>query len=135
MNNLKNNPDFQKGLKNFKDKYDKSHYYLVDKLIEFSPNLAEVIVAEGLYGIWEKRTPNLSIPEKEIAVFGSLVTSCTVGAEVKAHTQNLLNVGITKSQIIELLILLTLYVGAPKVIQAMSWVTEAFDEHDQEVNA
>jgi len=132
MTNIQDNPDFQKGLKNFKDKYDKSHYYLVEHLIEFSPSLAEVVVAEGLYGIWEKRTPSLSIPEKEIAVFSSLVTSCTVGAEVKAHTQNLLNVGIKKEQIIELLILLTLYIGVPKVIQAMQWVKEAFIEHEQE---
>lgn len=132
MSDIRNNPDFQKGLKNFKDKYDQSHYFLIDNLVEFSPDLAEIVIAEGLYGVWEKRTPHLSIPQKEIAVFSSLVTSCTVGGEIKAHAQNLLNVGISKQQIIELLILLTLYIGVPKVIQAMHWVVDAFKEHESE---
>ncbi|MDP3559720.1 MAG: carboxymuconolactone decarboxylase family protein [Legionellaceae bacterium] len=130
MIDLKNNPEFQKGAKNFKEKYDESRHYLLEELIEFSPDLAEIVVAEGLYGVWEKRTPNLTIPEKEMVVFSSLVTSCTVPGEIKAHTQNLLNVGVSKQQIIELLILLTLYIGVPKVIQAKKAVQEAFAEHE-----
>ena len=69
--------------------------------------------------------------EKEIAVLSSLITSCTVPSEIKAHTECLLNVGVSKEQIKELLVLLTLYIGVPKVIMAMKLIDEAFAEYDR----
>lgn len=123
-------PNYQKGLDVFTAKYEKSHLELIDQLYSFSPELADEVFAHGLYEIWVEKTPSLSIPQKEIAVLSSLITDCTVPSEIKAHTQNLLNVGISKQQIIELLILLTLYIGVPKVIQAMKLVQEAFKEYE-----
>jgi AhpD family alkylhydroperoxidase len=76
------------------------------------------------------KTPNLSVQEKEIAVLASLITSCTVHYEIKAHAQCLLNVGVTREKIKELLVLLTLYIGVPKIIVAKQLIEEAFHEYD-----
>lgn len=68
--------------------------------------------------------------EEEFAVLASLITSCTVHSEIKAHAQCLLNVGVTKEKIKELLVLLTLYIGVSKIIVAKELIEEAFMEYD-----
>lgn len=127
----KSSPDYQKGLDVFDSKYDPGHKSLIDDLYQFSPDLADVVVAHGLSDIWVTKTPSLSVLEKEIAVLSSLISGGTVPYEIKAHTHCLLNVGATKEQIKELLVLLTLYIGVPKVIFAMNIVNEAFEEYDK----
>lgn len=130
-NEYKNSAAYKKGLEVFHSKYEPKHISILNNLYEFSPALADVVVAHGLSDIWVNKTPDLSVREKEIAVLASLITSCTVPTEIKAHAQCLLNVGVTKEQIKQLLILLTLYIGVPNVIVAAGLVNEAFKEYDQ----
>lgn len=50
--------------------------------------------------------------------------------EITAHTENCLIQGMTKQQILEILILLSLYIGVPKVINVMDAVKKAFANYD-----
>ncbi len=127
----KNTPAYKKGVDVFNSKYEPYKKKLLDDLYQFSPELADVVVAHGLCDIWDVKTPTLSVQEKEIAVLASLITSCTVHAEIKAHTECLLNVGVSKQKIIDMLVLLTLYIGVPKVIVAMKIINETFIEYDK----
>lgn len=129
--NIKDSPDYQKGMEVFRSKYEPGHVALLDDIYAFSPKLAEVVVAHGLGDIWGNKTSGLSVPEREIAVLSSLITGGTVHSEIKAHALCLLNVGITKDQIKDLLVLLTLYIGVPKVLVAMKLINEAFMEYDK----
>ncbi|MES2218424.1 MAG: carboxymuconolactone decarboxylase family protein [Pseudomonadota bacterium] len=122
--------NYQKGVATRASKYEPTPTNPLETLYEFSPELADVVVAHGLGDIWVNKTPNLSVQMKEIAVLSSLITSGAVQIEVKNHAQCLLNVGVTKQQIKELLILLTLYIGVPKVLLARVSIDEAFKEYD-----
>jgi 4-carboxymuconolactone decarboxylase len=122
--------EYKKGLEVYASKYEPQQVKRLDSLYEFSPALADVVISHGLCDIWVNKTPNLSVQQKEIAVLASLITSCTVHSEIKAHAQCLLNVGVTKEQIKELLVLLTLYIGVPKVSVARRLIEEAFSEYD-----
>ncbi len=122
--------NYQKGVATRASKYEPTPVNPLETLYEFSPELADVVVAHGLGDIWVNKTPNLSVQMKEIAVLSSLITSGAVQIEVKNHAQCLLNVGVTKQQIKELLILLTLYIGVPKVLLARVSIDEAFKEYD-----
>lgn len=126
----KNRKNYKKGVEVYKSKYEPQRLERLNSLYEFSPELADVVVAHGLGDIWGNKTPHLSVQEKEIAVLASLITSCTVHSEIKAHAQCLLNVGITKEKIKDLLVLLTLYIGVPKIIVAKQLIAEAFIEYD-----
>jgi len=122
---------YQLGLALYKEKYESERMRLIDQLYAFSLALADVVISHGLADIWVNKTPTLSLREKEIAVLASLITSCTVHSEIKSHAQCMLNVGMTKEEIKEILVLLTLYVGVPKVIVAAQLIEEAFVEYDQ----
>lgn len=129
--NYKNSDPYQKGIQYFLSKYEPKHLQILDNLYQFSPALADVVVSFGLNDIWNVKTTNLTDKEKEIAVLSSLITSCTVHSEIKAHAQCLLNRGMSKEQIKELLVLLTLYIGVPKVIVASGLIDDAFKEYDE----
>src|SRR5689334_13220762 len=101
----KNSESYKKGIEYFLSKYDPKHIEIIEKLYQFSPALADIVVSSGLNDIWKVKTPNLTDREKEIAVLSSLITSCTVHSEIKAHIKCLLNLGMSKEQITELLIL------------------------------
>ena len=123
----KNTKSFQEGVEMFKAKYSPEHYPLIDKLYDFSPALADIIFSYGMCGIWGEKTPSLTILQKELAVFGAL--SALGGEEIKLHTKNLLNVGLSQQQVKELLVLLSMYVGISKTIDNIEYVIEAFEEH------
>lgn len=122
--------DYKKGIEVYASKYEPQRLKRLDALYEFSPELADVVISHGLCDIWVNKTPNLSVQEKEMAVLASLITSCTVHSEIKAHAQCLLNVGVTREKLKELLVLLTLYIGVPKIIVAKQLIEEAFAEYD-----
>lgn len=130
FNDYRDSENYKKGIEVFASKYEPQRLKLLEALYDFSPDLADVVISHGLCDIWVNKTPNLSVQEKEIAVLASLITSCTVHSEIKAHAQCLLNVGVTKEKIKELLILLTLYIGVPKVAVARQLIEEAFTEYD-----
>lgn len=122
---------YKKGVEIFKKKYSPNRFSSIEELYEFSPALADTIFSNGIYDIWEVKTPNLSIYEKEIVALTSLITMANSPSEIKAHTYNCLNVGMTKQQIVELLTLLTIYIGVPNVIFSLNIVKEGFKEFDQ----
>jgi 4-carboxymuconolactone decarboxylase len=128
--NFKESESYKKGVEVYSSKYEPQRLNRLDSLYEFSPELADVVISHGLCDIWVNKTPSLSVQEKEIAVLASLITSCTVHSEIKAHAQCLLNVGVTREKIKELLVLLTLYIGVPKIIVAKQLIEEAFNEYD-----
>jgi 4-carboxymuconolactone decarboxylase len=127
----KNTEEYQKGIAVFKSKYEPTHISMLDDLYRLSPELADVVVAHGLYDIWERKTSSLSVREKELITLSSLITENAVHKEIIAHAYNCLNIGVSKQQIIELLVLLTLYIGVPKVILSSKLIQEAFDLFDK----
>lgn len=129
--NYKETEQYQEGLQVFASKYEPYKQSLLNDLYDFSPELADVVVAHGLSDIWNRKTNSLTVQEKELAVLASLITSCTVPLEIKSHTECLLNVGVSKQQIKDLLTLLTLYIGVPKTIVAMKIIDATFKEYDE----
>jgi 4-carboxymuconolactone decarboxylase len=124
----KNTDQFKQGLEFAASKSGTTPQWEDD--YDFSPALADVIVSHGLKDVWVNKTADLTVQMKEIAVLSSLITSCTVHSEIKSHTKCLLHIGVTKEQIKQLLILLTLYIGVPKVVVARNLIKEAFKEYD-----
>lgn len=120
---------YKQGVEFFTEKNGAERLPALDSLYAFSPELADVVVAHGLADIWVNKTKRISVREKEIAVLSSLITAGTTPAEIKTHTQCLLNVGVSKEEIKEFLILLTLYIGVPKVMAATKIIDEVFAEN------
>ncbi|RUR16420.1 carboxymuconolactone decarboxylase family protein [Legionella sp. km535] len=126
--------DYESGVDLVKKRYLPKGLDLLKQIEDFSPELADVIVRQGIHEIWQNKTPSLSMREKELMVLASIITDNTVQFEVALHTENCLLLGVTKAEILEMLVLLTLYVGQPKVLNCLDAVKLAFanfDEHQK----
>lgn len=122
--------DYKKGADSVKERYLPKALDLLKEIEDFSPELADVIVRQGMHEIWQTKTPSLSMREKELMVLASIITDNSVQFEVALHTENCLLQGVSKAEIIEILVLLTLYVGQPKVLNCLDAVKQAFTNYD-----
>lgn len=122
--------DYTSGIEAIKKRYLPKAMDLLKDIESFSPDLADIIVRQGIHEIWQEKTPTLSMREKELMVLASIITDNTVQFEVALHTENCLLQGVTKAEIIEMLMLLTLYVGQPKILNCLDAVKQAFNNFD-----
>ena len=103
---------------------DPTHFTLpgIDQL---APDLKR-IVDEALFGsIWNR--PGLDIKNRCICVLSALMAMGQLPL-LRRHIERSLNVGLTPSQVVEVFIQLTFYVGVPAVEAAMRITKEIFEE-------
>lgn len=94
-------------------------------LVEAAPEL-EVLVNEVLFGrIWSRGT--IDLKTRSVAVIAAL-TATAQRPQLKNYIGNALNAGLTREEIIEVLMQLVFYVGLPKVVNAISAAQEVFLE-------
>jgi 4-carboxymuconolactone decarboxylase len=131
MINYKDTERYQQGIKIMQEKYEASIIdYANNELYNFSPELADLIVNHGIVEVWTEKTPSFSLKEKELFVLSALISQGGCNDEFEGHVFNALNVGVSKNQIKELLILLTLYAGVPKVVEKIRSAIKAFEKFD-----
>jgi 4-carboxymuconolactone decarboxylase len=125
----RNTPEYKKGMEIFKSKHPPASLKMIDEMYRLSPELADVVISHGVYDIWDRKTPNLTAQEKEIASLAVLIEQQNP-FEVRSHVFTCLKLGITKERILELFVFLTLYSGVPKLVIAYHYAKEAFEEYD-----
>lgn len=131
MTDYKNSDKYKAGIKLMQEKYEQLVIDSVDKgLYEFSPELADLVVSHGMAEVWGEKTSSLALKDKEMLIAAALIAQGGCDEEFEGHIYNSLSVGNSKQQIKEMLILLTLYVGVPKVLAKLPYVQKAFKKFD-----
>ena len=97
-----------------------------DALSAISPDFARWIV-ETAYGDVLSR-PQLPLRDREIATLAALATLGNAPTQLKAHVEGALNVGLSREEIIEVLMQMAVYAGVPAAINAMQIAGEVFAE-------
>lgn len=92
-----------------------------------SPDLWNMIVSFGFGDLYSRNT--LSHAQREIITLTSLITQGAFD-QLRVHLQAALNVGLTKEEIIEIILHCTGYVGFPKAVHAMGVAGEVFKENE-----
>ncbi len=133
MINYKDSDKYKTGIKMMEEKYEQSVIDSVDKgLYEFSPELADLVVSHGMAEVWGEKTSSIALKDKEMLIAATLIGQGGCDEEFEGHIYNSLNVGNSKQQVKDLLILLTLYVGVPKVLEKLPYVMKAFKKFDED---
>jgi 4-carboxymuconolactone decarboxylase len=119
-----NKADLEKGeeirKKLFKERYGKG-----GALAELAPDLDEM-VTEVVFGrVWSR--PQLDLRMRGVANIAAL-TALGRLPQLKSHILNGLNAGLTKEEIVEILIQMAFYAGVPAVSSAFQVAKEAFAE-------
>jgi len=82
-------------------------------------------VAETAFGmIWSR--PGLAIRDRSLATVAQLAALGRTG-ELRAHLRGALNVGLTRDELVEVLMQTAVYAGVPAANEALQVAAEVFD--------
>jgi 4-carboxymuconolactone decarboxylase len=97
-------------------------------LSEVAPDFARWIV-ESVYADVLSREP-LALRDREIATVAALAALGNAPAQLKAHIEGALNVGLGKSEIVEVIAQMAVYAGVPAAINGLQIAKAVFAERE-----
>jgi len=95
-----------------------------DALSAISPDFARYVVETAYCDVLSR--PKLALRDREIATLAALATLGNAPAQLKAHVEGALNVGVSRDEIVEVLMQMAVYAGVPAAINAMKIAGEVF---------
>jgi len=97
---------------------------VIDGLADIAPDMAEFIVDFSYGDIFCRGvlTPRL----KEIAAIAGMTAAGTMQPQLKVHIKAALNVGVSKQEIVEVLMQMAVYAGFPAALNGLSAAGEVF---------
>jgi 4-carboxymuconolactone decarboxylase len=106
---------------------------VVDGLKDIAPDLAEWIISFS-YGDVMAR-PGLDKRSRQFATVAALTAMGTAAPQLKVHVHGALNVGCQPSEIVEVILQMTVYAGFPAAINGLNVAREVFQERGVVVGA
>jgi 4-carboxymuconolactone decarboxylase len=115
-----------RGLKTLEDTSKGSGRAVLESLTDIAPDMADFII-DFSYGDVFCRS-GLAPRFKEIAAIAGMTAAGVMRPQLKVHMKTALNVGVTKKEIIEVLIQMAVYAGFPAALNGISAAREVFAE-------
>lgn len=103
---------------------------VLDSLSQTAPDLARYII-EYPYGDVFCR-PGLSDRQRQLATVSALAALGYAAPELRVHIHGALNVGVTEEEIVETMILMSVYAGFPAALHGLRAAQEVFEERRAE---
>ena len=122
---MENNKRYEDGARVMEELFSLEVRNGMEGIKHISPDFWDMIVSFGFGDLYSRKA--LSLSQREIITLTALITQGAFD-QLKVHLQAALNVGLSKEEIIELIIHCTGYVGFPKAVQAMGIAGEIFRE-------
>jgi 4-carboxymuconolactone decarboxylase len=119
---------FAKGIATVRKIDPESAARLEEALKDIAPDLYRYIV-EFAFGDVISR-PGLDLRTREIATVSALTALGHAAPQLRVHINAALNVGCTRTEIVEVLMQMAVYAGIPAALNALSLAKEVFAERD-----
>ena len=97
-----------------------------ETLSAVAPDFARWIVESAYCDVLGRA--QLPLRDREIATLAALATLGNAPGQLKAHVQGALNVGLSRQEIVEVLMQMAVYAGVPAAINALQIAGEVFAE-------
>jgi 4-carboxymuconolactone decarboxylase len=101
---------------------------LVAALGDIAPDLARAIIEFGFGEIYVR--PGLALRDRQIATVAALAALGTARPQLVAHIEGALAVGVTRQEIVEIIMQMALYGGFPAAMNAVDAARAAFAADD-----
>jgi len=106
---------------------------VLESLAGIAPDLGRYIVEFGFGDIYSR--PGLDLKSREIATVAALTAMGNAAPQLKVHINAALNVGVSKGEIVEILIQMVAYAGFPAALNAMALAKEVFATRESRESA
>jgi 4-carboxymuconolactone decarboxylase len=100
-------------------------------LQDIAPDFAELLFEFPFGDIYARE--GLSLRDREIATVAALSAMATAPKQLGVHVQGALNVGVTRQEIVEIMIQMSVYAGFPAALNALAVAREVFAVRDLKI--
>lgn len=121
--------DHERGLKKLQEVDGEGGEKVIDSLKDICPDLGKFVI-EFAFGEVMSR-PGLDLRSREIATVAALTALGNARPQLKVHINGALNVGVTRQEVVETILQMSVYAGFPAALNGMFAAREVFAERDE----
>jgi 4-carboxymuconolactone decarboxylase len=120
---------YQRGWEKLKEIDGEAGERVIASLQDSAPDLARYTIEFPFGDIYSR--PGLDLKSREIATVAALTALGNATPQLQVHIHAALNVGCTRTEIVEVIMQMAVYAGFPAALNGMFVVREVFQEQDQ----
>lgn len=125
-----NTPRYLQGLAKLREIDGQAGEHVVASLADIAPDFARYLIEFPFGDIYSR--PGLDLRTREIAVVAALTAMGNAAPQLKVHLQAALNVGVTREEIVEVIMQMSVYAGFPAALNGLAAAREVFAASDAE---
>ena len=97
---------------------------VIQALEGIAPAMGRYVIEFGFGDIYSR--PGLELRDREIATVAALTAMGTAAPQLRVHLEGALNVGVTPTEIVEIIMQMGLYAGFPAALNGLFLAKEVF---------
>ncbi|WP_262049242.1 carboxymuconolactone decarboxylase family protein [Bradyrhizobium sp. Bra78] len=101
---------------------------VVASLADIAPDFARYVIEFPFGDIYSR--PGLGLRDREIATIAALTALGNAAPQLKVHIEAGLNVGLSRDEIVEIVMQMAVYAGFPAAVNGLFAAKEVFAAHD-----
>ncbi|MGJ7611778.1 MULTISPECIES: carboxymuconolactone decarboxylase family protein [unclassified Variovorax] len=102
---------------------------VVESLADIAPDFARLLIEFPFGDIYSR--PGLDLRAREIAVVAALTAMGNAAPQLKVHIQGALNVGVTRTEVVEVIMQMAVYAGFPAALNGLAAARDVFAADDE----
>jgi len=102
---------------------------VVASLADIAPYFARYVIEFPFGDIYSRE--GLGLRDREIATIGALTALGNAAPQLKVHIEAGLNVGLSRDEIVEIIMQMAVYAGFPAAVNGLFAAKEVFSAHDR----
>ncbi len=119
---------YDKGLEKLKEVDGNAGEQVIESLRQIAPDLGKYVIEYPFGDIYSR--PGLSLKQRELITIAALGAMGNAQPQLKVHIRGALNVGLSREEIVETFIQLSVYAGFPAALNAVFAADEVFKEQE-----
>jgi 4-carboxymuconolactone decarboxylase len=104
---------------------------VINSLADLAPDFARYLIEYPFGDVYSR--PGLDLRSREIATIAALCALGNAAPQLRVHIHAALNVGCTATEIVEVMIQMSVYAGFPAALNGLTVVREVFSERGLQV--
>ncbi len=119
---------YARGLENLRTVDAEAGERVIKSLENIAPDLGRYVIEFAFGDIYAR--PGLDLKARQIATVAALTALGTATPQLRVHIHGALNVGLTRAQVLEVIIQMAVYAGFPAALNGIFAAKEVFAERD-----
>jgi 4-carboxymuconolactone decarboxylase len=103
---------------------------VIASLADIAPDFARYVIEFPFGDIYSR--PGLGLRDREIATIAALTALGNAAPQLKVHLEAGLNVGLSRDEIVEIIMQMAVYAGFPAALNGLFAAKEVFAAHDEQ---